>query len=152
MENKKKQAHYERLILQLKGLMEKTSDPTARMATVNALLHHKMKNFFWTGFYRIIGADLIVGPYQGPLACQVLDRDQGVCRAAIHSGKTVIVPDVNHFEGHIACDSRSKSEIAVPVFLNGEVVAVLDIDSREYENFDKVDAMYLEQIAALVYD
>lgn len=147
-----KTTSYERLIQQLEEQLTKTNDPISRMATINALLHHKMKNFFWTGFYRLIDEDLIVGPYQGPLACQVLDREKGVCRAAVKNNKTIVVTDVHKFEGHIACDSRSNSEIAVPVFRNNQIAAVLDVDSKEYSNFDEIDAKYLEIIASMVYD
>lgn len=152
MDAKKKQGQYERIVKQLNELLQKTNDPITRMATINALLHHKMQHFFWTGFYRLIDGELIAGPYQGPLACQVLDREKGVCRAAVKNKNTIIVPDVHKFEGHIACDSRSNSEIAVPVYKNNEIIAVLDIDSKEFSDFDEIDAKFLNEITAMVYN
>ncbi len=147
-----KKERYERVIAQLMGLFEKTSDPIARMATAAALLKGKMNHFFWAGFYRLVGEDLLVGPYQGSLACQVLARHTGVCWAAVDRGKTVVVPDVEKFPGHIACDSRSKSEIAVPVRdTTGAIVAVLDVDATVLDAFDAEDANGLEQLAKLIY-
>jgi len=105
---------YKRIYEQLRGLLTKTNDKIARMATIVAVLHHKMPHFFWTGFYRIVDGELIVGPYQGPLACQVLGKNKGVCWACVNRKETIIVPDVEKFPGHIACDPRSKSEITVP--------------------------------------
>jgi len=105
---------YKRIYEQLRGLFTKTNDKIARMATIVAVLHHKMPHFFWTGFYRIVDGELIVGPYQGPLACQVLEKNKGVCWACVNRKETIIVPDVEKFPGHIACDPRSKSEITVP--------------------------------------
>jgi GAF domain-containing protein len=148
----KKQGRYRRIYLQIEGLLTKTADPVARMATISAILHHKMEGFFWTGFYLLKERDLIVGPYQGPVACQVLTRNQGVCWASVNQREVIIVPDVHAFPGHIACDSRSRSEIAVPVFdRSGIVRAVLDVDSREVGNFDETDGQWLTEIAALVY-
>ncbi len=116
-----------------------------------ALLHHKMKHFFWTGVYRVIGEDLVVGPYQGPLACAVLERGLGVCRAAVERRGTIVVPDVHAFEGHIACDARSRSEIVVPLIDgDGTVLGVLDVDSDAPGAFGSVDAEGLERIAATV--
>lgn len=147
MNIEKKRARYKRVLNQLEELFTKTSDLTARMATVCAVLHHKMDNFFWTGFYLLKEGELIVGPYQGPLACQVLSRTEGVCRAAVNSSGPIIVDDVEKFPGHIACDSRSRSEIAVPLKGKaGEIIAVLDIDSKELSNFDETDAEYLTLI------
>jgi len=152
MSSRKKKGRYERITGQLKELLTKTSDPVCRMSTINAVLHHKMDNFFWTGFYLLKDDQLLVGPYQGPVACQVLAKNQGVCWAAVNSGKTVIVPDVEKFPGHIACDSRSKSEIAIPLKKpDGTIIGVLDIDSKEYANFSEEDGVYLENIISLVY-
>ena len=106
---------YERIAVQLSELFEENPDAQSRMATAVALLHHKMSHFFWTGFYRLVGEDLIVGPYQGPLACSILlPRGAGVCWAGITRGESILVSDVRQFEGHIACDSRSRSEVVVP--------------------------------------
>lgn len=143
---------YRRIFHQLSDLFKVTGDPIARMATAVAVLHHKIDSFFWTGFYRLEGEDLIVGPYQGPVACQVLDREKGVCRACVRGGKTIIVPDVHAFPGHIACDSRSASEIVVPVRTpDGRLKAVLDVDSVRLDSFSEVDAVGLENIASLMY-
>jgi GAF domain-containing protein len=121
------------------------------MATVVALLHHKMPHFFWTGFYMLSHSDLIVGPYQGPLACQVLEREKGVCWAGIMEKKTLIVPNVHEFPGHIACDNRSNSEIVIPLFdHNGHAWGVLDIDSKEFDAFSEVDGHWLEKITKLI--
>ena len=147
----KKEGRYQRIIQQLEELLQKTDFLYARMATVNALLYHKMDHFFWVGFYLLVNDELTVGPYQGSLACQVLKKNTGVCWAAINEGKTIIVPDVHQFPGHIACDSRSKSEIVVPVRnAEGEVIGCLDVDSEEVGAFDETDAFYLGEIVALV--
>ena len=152
MTNKEKKGRYERIRRQLQELLTKTPDPIARMATIVALLHHKMPLFFWTGFYRLVGEDLVVGPYQGPLACQVLARGKGVCWAGILRAESVVVPDVEAFPGHIACDSRSKSEVVVPVRDgSGAVVAVLDVDSDKLASFDETDREELELLTAMIY-
>lgn len=152
MNAEKKKALYQRIDKQLEELFSKTTDTLARMSTIIAILHHKFDYFFWTGFYRLINDELIICCYQGSVACLVLNKHVGVCWAAIDKGKTVIVPDVNEFPGHIACDSRSKSEIVVPVKDKaGNIVAVLDVDSKELNSFDEVDAENLKKIVALIY-
>ncbi len=144
-------ARYERIYDQLAELFAENDDPTARMATISALLHHKMPHFFWTGFYRLIAGKLYVGPYQGPLACAVLPGPEGVCWACVKDRESIIVPDVHAYEGHVACDERSKSEIVVPVREPaGNVVAVLDVDSDQPDAFSEVDRAGLEKIVALV--
>jgi GAF domain-containing protein len=149
--SEQKRARYARIREQLAGLLGKTSDSQARMATVAAVLYHKFDQYFWCGFYRLLDGDLVVGPYQGPLACQVLARERGVCWAAIQRRETVIVPDVRLFPGHIACDSRSLSEIVVPVRdAGGALVAVLDVDSDRTGQFDDTDRQGLEAIIALL--
>jgi GAF domain-containing protein len=146
-----KLARYGRICEQLSGLLAKTADPQARMATVAALLYHKFDHYFWCGFYRLVDGDLVVGPYQGPLACQVLARGRGVCWEAVRRGGTVVVPDVRLFPGHIACDSRSLSEIVVPLRgADGAVIAVLDVDSDRLDQFDEEDRQGLEAIVALL--
>ena len=151
METLKKQGRYTRMEAQITGLLTKTNDPIARMATISAILYHKMDYFFWCGFYRVQGAQLIVGPYQGPAACQVLEG-RGVCLLAVQTGETVVVADVEKFPGHIACDSRSKSEIVIPVRdSSGMVVAVLDVDSAVIDSFDDTDRVFLEKIVAQVF-
>jgi L-methionine (R)-S-oxide reductase len=123
------------------------------MATINAVLHHKMDNFFWTGFYLLYDSQLRVGPYQGPVACQVLEKNKGVCWAAINNQKSIIVPDIEKFTGHIACDSRSKSEIAIPLKnSDGTIIGVLDIDSKEKANFNEEDENHLEKIISLIFN
>ena len=144
---------YERIHCQLAELFIKNTDPIARMATICALLHHKMPSFFWTGFYRLNTGQLVVGPYQGPLACAILDGPEGVCWTSIKENTTIIVPDVHAFEGHVACDARSKSEIVVPVREPaGNIVAVLDVDADELDVFTETDRAGLEAIVGLVYE
>ena len=147
----KKAARYERIYSQLQELVTKSNDSIARMATIAAVLHHKMEGFFWTGFYLLREGELIVGPYQGPVACLKLEKNRGVCWAGINQGKTIIVPDVEKFPGHIACDSRSKSEIVIPLKnFKGEIMGVLDVDSNKPDQFDETDAAWLEKITALI--
>ena len=148
-ENLKKR--YQRIYNQLQELFVKTENRIARMSTVSALLHAKMPHFFWTGFYILTDGELIVGPYQGPLACQVLEKKKGICWAGIEGKKTIIVPDVHKYPGHIPCDSRSNSEIVVPLFnKHGQVWGVLDVDSRKFKTFSEVDKEWLEKIARLI--
>lgn len=144
-------AAYERLYAQLEPLIrEKSPNLTAGMATVAALLHAKLQHHFWTGFYFVAGPEeLHVGPYQGSVACQVL-KGRGVCLHAVKTGVPVVVPDVEAFPGHIACDSRSKSEIVLPLKKDGRVVAVLDIDSDKPAQWDSDDVEPLARIVALL--
>jgi GAF domain-containing protein len=145
-------ARYDRIAEQLAELFADTEEPIARMATAVALLHHKLPHYFWTGFYRLIDGELRVGPYQGPLACAVLERHQGVCWAGVDRAETVLVPDVHEFPGHIACDSRSNSEIVVPLRdATGAVVGVLDVDSVERDAFSDVDRAGLERVVDMIY-
>jgi GAF domain-containing protein len=137
----------------MKELLVKSNNSLSDMATIVAVLHHKMDHYFWTGFYLLQEDKLQVGPYQGPLACIDLKQNTGVCWAGINQGKTIIVPDVHAFPGHIACDSRSQSEIVVPLIdSSGLPWAVLDVDSTEKEAFDETDAFWLEKIVLLVRD
>ncbi len=143
---------YERIANQLAPLFAKTEDPLARMASASALLHHKMPHFFWTGFYRLVEGDLVVGPYQGPIACMTLERHAGVCWACADRGEAVLVPDVHAFAGHIACDSRSQSEVVVPVRdSGGAVVGVLDVDSDRPAAFTETDVHGLQRIADMIH-
>lgn len=152
MEEKKKQGRYERIHSQLESLLAKTDDPLARMASICAVLHHKMDHFFWTGFYLYKSGKLVVGPYQGPVACQELEKDKGVCWAALNGGAPVVVADVHAFPGHISCDTRSKSEITLPVFnRNGEIVAIFDVDSDLLNSFTRVDQLALTGIMEMIY-
>ena len=122
------------------------------MATIIAVLHHKMESFFWTGFYLLIEEKMTVQMYQGSVACQVLEKDKGVCWTAYNQKKSIIVEDVHQFPGHIACDARSKSEIVIP-FRNekGEILGVLDVDSNQVAAFDNTDAEWLEKILSLIF-
>ena len=134
------------LLPQVKALCEGESDMIAKMANVSALLHQEF-GFWWTGFYRVANGELLLGPFQGPLACVHIGYGKGVCGTAWKERHTMVVPDVEEFPGHIACSSESRSEIVVPVFHGDDVIAVLDIDSRELATFDEVDAHWLEQVA-----
>ena len=144
-----KSFRYLRLWQDVRLFLGDEEDPVARMANMAALIHGRMK-FFWTGFYRVTGKQLVLGPFQGPEACFRIGYGKGVCGSAWKEGKTLVVPDVEEFPGHIACSSESKSEIVVPVIRNGEVVAVLDIDSQFIGNFDQTDAAFLEMIAEIL--
>ncbi|HKK63588.1 MAG TPA: GAF domain-containing protein [Bacteroidales bacterium] len=152
MDEKKKERRYQRIFKQLEELCQKPGTPLSRMATIAAVLHHKMDHFFWTGFYLYEDDRLIVGPYQGPVACQELEKPEGVCWAAITRNTAVLVPDVTQFPGHIACDARSKSEITLPVKdKNGQIKAVIDIDSSELNQFNQIDERFLQNIVNLTY-
>lgn len=152
MQDKKKEGRYARIQVQLEELLVKTEDPLARMASVCAVLHHKMDYYFWTGFYLFKSGKLVVGPYQGPLACQELEKDKGVCWAALNKGAPVLVKDVHAFPGHVSCDSRSKSEITLPVYNQGkEIVAIFDVDSDQLDSFSEVDQLALTEIIDLIY-
>ena len=139
---------YENLLPQIKALMEGETDVIANMANISACLKDTF-NFWWVGFYRVIENTLILGPFQGPLACTRIAKGKGVCGTAWQKAQTIIVPDVDAFPGHIACSSLTKSEIVVPIINKGVVTAVLDIDSEKADNFDDTDKYYLEKIAAL---
>ncbi|MDR1332602.1 MAG: GAF domain-containing protein [Tannerella sp.] len=147
--NASKQALYESLLPQLEGLTAGESDPVANMANVAAALRQTF-GFFWAGFYRVIGDTLVLGPFQGPVACTRIAFGRGVCGTAWKERRTVIVPDVELFLGHIACSDASKSEIVVPLFDAGNVTGVLDIDSDRLNAFDETDAKYLACIAKLI--
>jgi GAF domain-containing protein len=143
---------YHRIYKQAEQLTQSIPSPVSRMATIAALLHHKMNGFFWTGFYLLHDGELLVGPYQGPLACLKLKTHTGVCWAGVTSAATVIVPDVHQFPGHIACSSLSQSEIVVPVFdSNRQIMGVLDVDSRDLNHFDEDDRLGLEKLVELIY-
>ncbi len=151
MIEEKKEGRYARIYEQLKQLLNATANIDARMATIVAVLHHKMEYYFWTGFYCLDKGELIVKTYQGPVACQVLEKDTGVCWAGINQKATIVVPNVHEFPGHIACDARSNSEIVVPLrAASGEITGVLDVDSKDYSAFDETDARWLEKILALI--
>jgi len=144
-----KEEHYNSLLPQVKALCDGEGDMIAKMANIAALLHTEF-GFWWTGFYRVVNNELLLGPFQGPIACVHIAYGHGVCGTAWKERHTVVVPDVEEFPGHIACSSESRSEIVVPVFHNNDIIAVLDIDSRELSTFDDTDAHYLEQVVALM--
>ena len=147
-----KEEKYKLLVRQIKSLIEGETDTVAVMSTVAAEIHGTM-GFWWTGFYRVQGKVLVVGPFQGPTACLHIPFGRGVCGTAWEKAQTIIVPNVEEFPGHIACSSESRSEIVVPVFSHDDerkVVAVLDIDSRELATFDDTDRLYLEEICRML--
>lgn len=141
---------YKLLTEQIRALIEGETDPVAVMANVSAAIHATM-GFWWTGFYRVINNELVLGPFQGPVACMHIGFGKGVCGTSWKEQRSVVVPDVEQFPGHIACSSLSRSEIVVPVFSKGgEVVVVLDIDSKELSAFDTYDQEYLEAICKML--
>ncbi|MCF0173182.1 MAG: GAF domain-containing protein [Bacteroidales bacterium] len=143
---------YAQAITTIKAVIDPSAGWVANLANCAAVLHETM-GFFWTGWYMVKGDELLLGPFQGPLACVRIPFGKGVCGTAWSERRTIVVPDVEEFPGHIACSSLSRSEIVVPVYsASGEIAAVLDIDSRELANFDETDARYLEKIAELVKD
>ncbi len=152
METRKKEGRYTRIYQQLQELMQKSNSVSARMATIIAVLHHKMDTFFWTGFYMIEKGEMTVRMYQGPLACQILEKDKGACWGTFHAKETLVIEDVHQFPGHIACDSRSNAEIVVPLKnRRGKIVGVFDVDSTSKGAFDKTDAVWLEKIVSMIY-
>ena len=145
-----KEKQYKLLVSQIASLIDGEKDMIAVMSNVAAAIHQTM-GFWWTGFYRVVDNDLVLGPFQGPVACMHIPYGKGVCGTAWQRSETVIVPDVEQFPGHIACSSESKSEIVVPVFgSDGKVMAVLDIDSEHLATFDDIDRKYLEDICKLI--
>ncbi len=148
-----KLAKYDRLYEQIGQYVQTTDDIWARLATMEAVLHHKMQSFFWTGVYALIDDELIVRSYQGPVACQKLKHHTGVCWAAVNSGETVIVGNVEEFPGHIACNAMSKSEIVIPIRdREGRIFACLDVDSDRLNAFDEDDEQGLKKILTLLFD
>ena len=141
---------YAELLASLRALVEDEPDLIANLANITAVLKQGLADVSWVGFYRQIGPDLVLGPFQGKLACTRIAAGKGVCGAAAARRVTLVVPDVDAFPGHIACDAGSRSEIVVPMIRAGVVVAVLDLDSERYARFDAVDAAHLEQVATLV--
>lgn len=145
-----KSTAYEELLNEVKSFIQDENDKIACMANVAALIHERF-GFWWTGFYRVIGEELVLGPFQGPVACTRIRKGRGVCGTSWNENRTVIVPNVHEFPGHIACSSLSNSEIVVPVFDEcGNVTGVLDIDSRDFGTFDETDAEWLEEICRLI--
>ena len=144
-----KEEQYESLIPQIKGLLEGENDLVANLANVAAALKEQF-NWLWVGFYLVKKDELVLGPFQGPVACTRIKKGKGVCGASWAKAETLIVPDVEKFPGHIACSSLSRSEIVVPIIRNNEVVGVLDADSADVHNYDQTDKKWLEQIVDLI--
>jgi len=144
-----KEEQYIQILPQAQSLVCGETDLIADMANLSALLHSTF-GFWWTGFYRVCGEELVLGPFQGPIACTRIPFGKGVCGVAVQRGETIVVPDVEKFPGHIACSSESRSEIVVPVWKDDKIIAVLDIDSENLGTFDDVDGKYLEEICRLI--
>ncbi len=144
-----KQEQYESLIPQIQGLLHGENNLIANLANISAALKEQF-NWWWVGFYWIQEDELVLGPFQGPVACTRIKKGRGVCGGAWEQGKTLVVEDVEKFPGHIACSSASKSEIVVPVFKNGTIVGVLDVDSELLAHFDETDRVFLEKIVGLI--
>jgi GAF domain-containing protein len=144
-----KEEQYQSLIPQIKGLLEGEPDLVANLANTVAALKEQF-GWFWVGFYLVKQGELVLAPFQGPVACTRISKGRGVCGSSWAQAKTLIVPDVEKFPGHIACSSLSRSEIVVPVIRNGEVIGVLDVDSAELDQFDETDQRYLEKIVDLI--
>ncbi|MBO9151794.1 GAF domain-containing protein [Chitinophaga sp. GCM10012297] len=144
-----KEEQYRSLLPQIKALIAGEPDQTANLANIAAALKEQF-GWFWTGFYLVKGDELVLGPFQGPVACTRIRKGRGVCGASWQQAATLIVPDVEKFPGHIACSSLSRSEIVVPLIRNGEVFGVLDVDSAHLDEFDETDQKYLEEIVSWI--
>ena len=144
-----KNEKYELLYKQIASLTEAERDTIANMANIASMLHQTFK-FWWTGFYRVVGNELVLGPFQGPMACTRIAKGKGVCGTAWSEERTQVVEDVDKFPGHIACSSLSRSEIVVPIWRNNEIIGVLDIDSEHLATFDTTDQEWLERIVQLL--
>lgn len=144
-----KEEQYKNLLPQIKGLLTGETDLIANLANISAALKEQF-NFFWVGFYLVKGNELVLGPFQGPVACTRIAYNKGVCGASWAKEETLIVPNVDEFPGHIACSSLSKSEIVIPFYVNNELAGVLDVDSELLNNFDEIDAIYLKEILTLI--
>lgn len=144
-----KEEQYQTLLPQIKGLLEGEPDLIANLANVTAALKEQF-NWLWVGFYLVKHNELVLGPFQGPVACTRIKKGRGVCGKSWEDKKTLIVPDVEKFPGHIACSSLSRSEIVIPIFKNNEVTAILDVDSEALDHFDETDKKYLEEIVSLI--
>lgn len=149
MNKTEKTAKYSEILPQIEAMLSVEKDAIANMANVAALLHETF-GFWWTGFYRVIDRELVLGPFQGPIACTRIAKGRGVCGTAWQEMKTIVVPDVEEFPGHIACSAASRSEIVVPLIKEGEMIAELDIDSAELNTFDAIDQEWLEKIIKLM--
>jgi GAF domain-containing protein len=150
VKNASKAEQYISLIPQLKGLLSGEDDLIANLANVSAALKEQF-SWLWVGFYLVKADQLVLGPFQGPVACTRIQKGKGVCGTSWANNEVLIVPDVDAFPGHIACSSASRSEIVLPLVSDGQVVGVLDVDSAELAHFDEVDAQYLQEIINLIY-
>lgn len=144
-----KEEQYKNLLPQIKGLLDGETDLIANLANVAAALKEQF-NFFWVGFYLVKEDELVLGPFQGPVACTRIKKGRGVCGSSWEQAKTLIVPDVEEFPGHIACSSLSKSEIVIPLYKDSIIVGVLDVDSSSLDSFDEIDHLYLQKIIDLI--
>lgn len=144
-----KEDQYRSLLPQIKALLEGETDEIANLANISAALKSQF-NFYWVGFYLVRGEELVLGPFQGPVACTRIKKGRGVCGTSWQKAETIIVPDVEEFPGHIACSAASRSEIVLPLTKEGEVIGVLDVDSENLDSFDEVDARYLAEILDLL--
>ncbi len=145
-----KEEQYQSLLPQIKGLVHGETDLIANLANIVAALKEQF-GWFWVGFYLVKNNELVLGPFQGPVACTRIKKGRGVCGACWEKAETIIVPDVEKFPGHITCSSLSKSEIVIPILQNNEVVGLLDVDSDSFNHFDEIDQLYLEQIVSLLH-
>ncbi len=145
-----KEEQYENLLPQIKGLLDGETDLIANLANVAAALKEQF-DFFWVGFYLVKEDELVLGPFQGPVACTRIKKGRGVCGSSWEQAKTLIVADVEKFPGHIACSSLSKSEIVIPLYKESIIVGVLDVDSSSHDSFDETDQLYLQQIIDLIH-
>lgn len=148
-ESTDKAERYKILVPQVQALVDGETDIVANLSNIAAALHQTMQ-FFWVGFYLVKEEQLVLGPFQGPIACTRINFGKGVCGASWKEKRTIIVPNVDEFPGHIACSSASKSEIVLPAFKNGAVALVLDVDSDRLNDFDETDALYLQQVITLI--
>jgi GAF domain-containing protein len=144
-----KEEQYQSLLPQIKAVIEGETDLIANLSNIAACLKQQF-NWLWVGFYLVKKQELVLGPFQGPLACTRIQKGKGVCGTSWEKGETIIVPDVEAFPGHIACSSLSRSEIVVPLFKDGEVFGVLDADSEQYASFDETDKKYLQELVSIV--
>ena len=149
--NVNKEEQYQSLLPQIKGLLSGETDQVANLANIAAALKEQF-DWFWVGFYLVKDDELVLGPFQGPVACTRIKKGKGVCGTSWERAEVIIVPDVDEFPGHIACAAASRSEIVLPLYQQGNIVGVLDVDSVELANFDEIDAKYLQQILGFLYD
>lgn len=145
-----KEEQYESILPQIKGLITGETDEIANLANIAAALREQF-NWFWVGFYLVKGDELVLGPFQGPVACTRIKKGRGVCGTSWEKSEVIIVPDVDEFPGHIACATASRSEIVLPLYAGSEVIGVLDVDSEHLAHFDDVDAKYLKQVLELLH-